>query len=64
MARTIAFLVWYRRRLLGGRSAAELTALSHKDTPWIVTEQHQPIEYQLAMYRTDATSVREQDDEL
>lgn len=49
---------------LGDKSAAELTDLSHKDTPWIVTKNTKPIDYQFAMYRTPLTSVRGFEDEL
>ena len=49
---------------LADKSAAELTDLSHKDTPWIATKPNKRIDYQLAMYRTDETSVREYDNDL
>jgi len=49
---------------LGYKSANELTELSHKDTPWIAAKQNKRIDYQLAMYRTDDTSVRDYVDEL
>ncbi|MDR1797692.1 MAG: DUF4065 domain-containing protein [Clostridiales Family XIII bacterium] len=49
---------------LGDKTAAELTAFSHKDTPWIAAKPKTPISYQHAMYRTDATTVREATDEL
>ena len=49
---------------LGEKSASELTNLSHKDTPWIVTKDKETIDYQFAMYRTPLTSVREFEDEL
>ena len=49
---------------LGDKSASELTELSHRDTPWIATKPNRRIDYQLAMYRTDETSVGEYDDEL
>jgi len=49
---------------LGDKSATELSDLSHKDTPWIVTKENQPIDYQFAMYRSALTSVREFEDEL
>lgn len=49
---------------LGDKSATELSDLSHKDTPWIVTKNNQPIDYQFAMYRTPVTSVKEAEDEL
>lgn len=43
------------------KSAAELTRLSHEDTPWIAAEEGKNIEYELVFYRTDAFSVREYD---
>lgn len=46
---------------LSDKNATELSDLSHKDTPWIATAPNKPIDYQLAMYRTTATSVREDD---
>jgi transcriptional regulator with XRE-family HTH domain len=49
---------------LGGKSAAELTEFSHKDMPWIAAEMHKDIDYQMTMYRSDATTVREAVDEL
>ncbi len=49
---------------LGDSTAQELTSLSHKDTPWIVTDESRPIDYQYAMYRTPVTSVKEPEDEL
>ena len=49
---------------LGDKTAAELTDMSHKDTPWIVTKDSKPIDYQFAMYRTPLTSVREFEDEI
>lgn len=49
---------------LGDKSAKELSEYSHMDTPWLATELGKPIEYQLAMYRTAVTSVKEFEDEL
>ncbi|HEV7951758.1 MAG TPA: type II toxin-antitoxin system antitoxin SocA domain-containing protein [Candidatus Saccharimonadales bacterium] len=49
---------------LADKSANELSELSHKDTPWLASKDKEAIDYQLAMYRTDATSVRELEDEL
>ena len=49
---------------LGDKNAKELTALSHKDTPWLATKHMKPIDYQLAKYRTSETSVKELEDEL
>ena len=46
---------------LSDKNATELSDLSHKDTPWIATPDGKPIDYQLAMYRTSATTVREDD---
>jgi transcriptional regulator with XRE-family HTH domain len=46
---------------LSDKNATELSDLSHKDMPWVATPTNQPIDYQLAMYRTAATSVREDD---
>lgn len=49
---------------LGDKSAKELSDLSHRDTPWIATKIGHEIDYQLAMYRTAETSVKEPEDEL
>jgi transcriptional regulator with XRE-family HTH domain len=49
---------------LGSKSAVELSEFSHKDMPWAAAENLQPIDYQLAMYRTALTSVAEYDDDL
>lgn len=49
---------------LSDKSASELTSLSHRDMPWLATKDKMPIEYQLAMYRTSETSVKEPEDEL
>jgi len=49
---------------LGDKSAGELSDLSHKDTPWLVAKDREPIDYRMAMYRGALTSVREDEDEL
>lgn len=49
---------------LGDKTARELSDMSHKDTPWIVTPQGKPIDYRDVFYRTSATAVTESDDEL
>jgi len=49
---------------LSDKSASELTNLSHKDMPWLATKDRKKIKYQLAMYRTTETSVKETEDEL
>lgn len=46
---------------LGDKNASELSDLSHKDMPWVATPDKKPIDYQLVMYRTAATTVREDD---
>lgn len=49
---------------LGDKKAAELTELSHYDTPWVVAKQGKPISYRDVFYRTIRTAVTEPDDEL
>jgi DNA-binding XRE family transcriptional regulator/uncharacterized phage-associated protein len=49
---------------LGYKTAAELSEMSHMDTPWIVAKQGQPIDYRDTFYRTSATAVTEPEDEL
>lgn len=49
---------------LSDKSARELSDYSHRDTPWIATKAGEEIDYQLAMYRTAETSVKESEDEL
>ncbi|MCX6810848.1 MAG: DUF4065 domain-containing protein [Candidatus Berkelbacteria bacterium] len=49
---------------LGGMTATELSNLSHKDVPWIVTKEGDEIPYETAFYRTPDTSVRDYDDSL
>ena len=45
----------------GDLTATQLSDLSHEDTPWVVAEDGQNIEYEHVFYRTDAFSVREYD---
>lgn len=47
---------------LSSKSANELSDLSHQDMPWLATKPGQVIDYQLAMYRTAATTMRGKDD--
>lgn len=49
---------------LSNKNAKELTDLSHKDAPWMMTKPNQLIDYRDTFYRTEATSVTELDDEL
>ena len=43
---------------LSDKNASELSAYSHQDVPWIVTEKGKPIDYETVFYRTPKTSVR------
>lgn len=43
---------------LAGKNATELSHYSHADVPWIVTDEGEPIDYELVFYRTPKTSVR------
>lgn len=49
---------------LGNMTAKELTELSHKDVPWIVTSEGKDIPYETAFYRTQDTSMRDYGDKL
>jgi transcriptional regulator with XRE-family HTH domain len=49
---------------LSDKTASELSSLSHRDMPWLATKENQKIEYQLAMYRTTETTVKEPEDEF
>ncbi len=49
---------------LADKTANELSELSHKDTPWRVAKQGEPIQYRFVYYRTDLTAVTEPEDEL
>ena len=43
---------------LSNLSASEISEYSHKDVPWITTEDGKPIPYESVFYRTPETSVR------
>ena len=49
---------------LGDKNARQLSELSHRDLPWLATDDQQVIDYQLAMYRTPELSVEEPQDEF
>lgn len=49
---------------LSDKTAAELSELSHYDTPWVVTKQGEPMAYRDVFYRTIRTAVTEPEDEL
>lgn len=48
---------------LSDKTGKELSAFSHKDIPWIITEDRQILEYDSVFYRTQETSVREYDEQ-
>lgn len=48
---------------LGNKTAKELSDLSHKDVPWMVTLEGQEIQYESVFYRTPETSVRIYEDD-
>jgi uncharacterized phage-associated protein len=41
------------------KSANEISVMSHKDIPWIMTKERHIIPYEAVFYRTPETSVRE-----
>jgi len=43
---------------LSDKNAAELSAYSHEDVPWIVAEENKALDYEAVFYRTPKTSVR------
>lgn len=45
-------------------NATQMERYSHKDVPWISTEDLQPIDYEAVFYRTPEFSVRQYDDEI
>lgn len=50
--------------LYGRRSAKELSALSHRDVPWMTAEDGKAIDYEAVFYRTPEFSVRRESDEI
>ncbi len=48
---------------LSDKTAKELSDYSHKDVPWITTENNHVIDYETVFYRTKETSVRSYDEE-
>ena len=54
----LAHIDWEIDRL-GSMTASQITALSHFDTPWVVAEDKEPLEYEHVFYRPDETSVRQ-----
>ena len=54
----LAHIDWEIDRL-GGMTAAQISALSHVDTPWVAAGDKEILEYEHVFYRPDETSVRE-----
>ena len=54
----MAHIDWELNRL-SDFTAAQISALSHKDTPWIVAEERKMMDYEFVFYRPEETSVRE-----
>jgi len=46
-------------RRYADKSATQLSEMTHRDTPWRVTEDGQNIDYEFAFYRPDEFSVRD-----
>jgi uncharacterized phage-associated protein len=45
----------------GDMTAAQLTSISHEDTPWAVANDGEDIDYEHVFYRPEKLSVREYD---
>lgn len=54
----IAHIDWELNRL-SDMTASQLSALSHKDTPWAVANEKDILEYEHVFYRPEETSVRQ-----
>jgi transcriptional regulator with XRE-family HTH domain len=46
---------------LGNMNATQISEFSHKDVPWVVTDEGKQIEYETVFYRTPEYSVRDDD---
>ncbi len=57
-ARELAHIDWEMNRL-SDLTAAQISALSHIDTPWVAAREREELEYEHVFYRPDETSVRE-----
>lgn len=53
----IAHIDWELNRL-SDFTATQISALSHKDTPWLVAKDREIMEYEYVFYRPEETSVR------
>ncbi len=54
----IAHIDWEIGRL-ADLTATQISALSHKDTPWLVAKEKEVMDYEYVFYRPEETSVRE-----
>ena len=54
----IAHIDWELNRL-SDLTATQISALSHKDTPWLVAKEKEIMDYEYVFYRPEETSVRE-----
>jgi len=54
----IAHIDWELNRL-SDLTATQISALSHKDTPWLVAKEREIMDYEYVFYRPEETSVRE-----
>ena len=54
----IAHIDWELNRL-SDLTATQISALSHKDTPWLVAAEKELLDYEYVFYRPEETSVRE-----
>ena len=57
-SRELEHINWEIRRLKD-MTAAQISELSHLDTPWVVAEDREELEYEHVFYRPRLTSVRE-----
>lgn len=56
----IAHIDWELNRL-SDLTATQISALSHKDTPWLVAKEKEQLDYEHVFYRPEETSVGEYD---
>lgn len=54
----LAHIDWELARL-SDHTASQISALSHKDTPWLVADEREELHYEHVFYRPEETSVRE-----
>ena len=57
-AQELAHIDWEIGRF-GDMTAVQLSALSHRDTPWLAAKDKEALEYEHAFYRPEETSVRQ-----